>query len=198
MKTHFLPDTGIGNWARHRAAGDAWLDSFYDLGEVGNGWGVFFVEPYALATSLELFVKALVGFDNPSFNAKSAGHSTEAIIKANTQIAILGAIAADFELMELVKEYGKAKDFKYGELGMVIDRDEKMQVLDAVLRIRTDLETRVEVRRPSAEAITAAIPCPICNARMGDACTMDDASGPSHPTKIHTARIPPGWTNPSS
>src|SRR5664280_858670 len=118
MKTQFASDIGdpIPIWARHRVAGEAWLISFYHLTEVETGFGVFYVEPFALAISLELFVKALVGYLDPSFNAKKARHGTAKIIMQNTHIPTLGAIAADAELMELIEEYGKATDIKYGEL----------------------------------------------------------------------------------
>jgi hypothetical protein len=197
VKTQFAPLTGLPVWARHRAAGDAWLGSYFELGKVEPRLGIFYVEPFALAFSLELFVKALVGFDDPSFDAKKANHGSAAIIKVNTNIPTLEAIAADAELMEIIEEYGKATAFKYGELGMMIDRDEQQKVLDAVLRIRSDLEERMEKTRPSAAAITAAVPCSVCNAAAGEHCKFDgDPDVVQNPPKIHTARIPPGWVNP--
>jgi|GEM_PF-3723229 len=108
----------------------------------------------------------------------------------------MAAIAADTDLMEIIEEYGKATSFKYGELGMMIDRHEQQKVLDVVNRIRVDLDERMEKTRPSAAAITAAVSCTICNAAAGGACKFDGDPDPGSPPKIHGARIPPGWVNP--
>lgn len=140
--------------------------------------GIFYVEPFAIAFSLELFVKALVGFQDHSFNAKKASHGTASLIRENTHIPTLAAIAADVDLMEIIEEYGKATAFKYGELGMMIDRDEQKTILEAVLRIRTDLGERMELTRPSAAAVTAAVACSICNAQAGEPCNFDDDPNP--------------------
>ncbi len=195
MKTKFAPLTGLSVWALHRAAGDAWLISYLEMSQTEARSGIFYVEPFAIAFSLELFVKALVGFQDHSFNAKKASHETASLIRENTHIPTLAAIAADAELMEIIEEYGKAMAFKYGELGMMIDRDEQKKVLEAVLRIRAELGESTELTRPSAHAVTAAVECSMCNAHAGEPCVFDDDPNLSSPTKVHTARIPPGWAN---
>jgi hypothetical protein len=198
MKTKFAPLTGLSVWALHRAAGDDWLISYLEMSQTEARSGIFYVEPFAIAFSLELFVKALVGFQDHTFNAKKASHGTASLIRENTHIPTLGAIAADEELMEIIEEYGKAMAFKYGELGMVIDRDEQKKILEAVLQIRTELGERMELTRPSADAVTAAVECSICNAHAGEPCVFDDDPNLSSPPRVHTARIPPGWVNPGS
>jgi hypothetical protein len=206
MKTKFSPNDGtFSSSAHHRAAGEAWLVSYSALARNGGsttaiGWGVFYVLPFMLSFCLELFVKALVGYENPGFSAKKANHGTAELIRSNIHIPVLATIAGDTDLMELIEEYDKVKDIKYGELGVMIDGDEQQQVLAAVLAIRAELETRSMKNKPSATAITANVPCPICGVAIGEPCRVDDGNGGiiENPETIHTSRIPQGWKNPET
>jgi hypothetical protein len=51
-------------------------------------------------------------------------------------------ISGDPELMEIIGEYEKALDVKYGEMAMNLDNSEKQQMLDAIGLVRDELADR--------------------------------------------------------
>jgi hypothetical protein len=145
MKTIFVRDTGLPDWSYHRGAAEAWRSAYYERIELVENrlFGRFYVEPFMIAHSLELFVKALAGYDDlTSFKAHRYGHNTRRILTERAHIPSFAKISGDPELMEIIGEYEKALDVKYGEMAMNLDNSEKQQMLDAIGLVRDELADR--------------------------------------------------------
>jgi hypothetical protein len=145
MRTKFskLGNHPIPLWSQYLGGADAWLFTYQTLDDHPNeiGWGMFYVKPYALAFTLELYVKAIVAYSDTSFNAKSFSHKTSEIISAySNKIDVLKELSDDHELMDIIKEYEKTIDVKFGEMSVAIYGEDTKRLEDTVYKLREIIE----------------------------------------------------------
>jgi len=136
-------------WARFFHAGDIWLGCLDLLKKYRDEvpWGVFYAEPFLLSFSLELFVKALVAYEEKTFTKKNQHHFTsKLIIEYQDKISVLKEIANDKSLIDIIIEYEKSVDVKYMETSVELNGDEVKLLLDIVYKLRNDMCKRTGLR----------------------------------------------------
>lgn len=90
-----------------------------------------YVEPHVAALCLELSVKSLACYEDAAFNAKFYGHKTSNVITAyKDDIAQFATIASNNDLMQLIKEYEKTINSRYGTVGGNIPSDEQQTIVN--------------------------------------------------------------------
>lgn len=148
MDTKFTkigPKDNIPTWNNFFRAGDAWLQSLQVLEDNKNqiGWGVFYVKPWIVAFCLELFVKAIAAHENSSFNGNNYKHETTRILKEyKSKIPIFEKIFEDNQLIELITEYEKTTDTKFGETYVSIDGEDQNRIIETVYELRSEISRR--------------------------------------------------------
>ncbi len=147
METKFIkiPKT---EWSQFPIAGDAWLESLRIL--IDNkkqiSWGVFYVIPQIVAFCLELFVKAIAAHEDVSFDAKTYRHKTnEILINYASRISLFKKLLNDKTLMNLIKEYQKTIDTRFGGTYVSIDGDDQQKIIDTVYELRREMYRRTKV-----------------------------------------------------
>jgi hypothetical protein len=154
MPTKFskFPGNFPHNWAKYFHAGTEWLQTFQlleDERKKDTGIFLFNVYPHVLYFSLELLVKSLASHEDPSFDAKKHGygHSASKIIKHyGTTIPIFNTIGNDQPLMDLIKEFEKTLDTRFGETTVQLEGADTKLMTDTVYAIRAEMCKRTGLR----------------------------------------------------
>jgi predicted DNA-binding protein YlxM (UPF0122 family) len=154
METKFpkFDDDFPSKWSMFFHVGTEWLQNFQlldDEREKPEGIFLFWVYPHVLYFSLELFVKSLASHENAAFDAKKDkfGHSATAIIKAyESKIPLFAKIAQNQKLFDLIKEYEKTLDTRFGETAVQLDRSDTKLMLDTVHELREEMCKRTGLK----------------------------------------------------
>ena len=149
MKTKFSTLGGLADWKRYWAGAESWreaLEPIVENRERGNpSLATFWAEPAIIAFVVELYVKAIAVRDDSTLDVRRIyNHRTHEILndrKAN--IPIFQTITSDPDLMELIEEYAKQNQFRFGEYDMLIDQQERQQVIDLIYDLRADLDAKM-------------------------------------------------------
>lgn len=154
MKTKFtkfdksFPD----KWSMFFHAGTEWLQLFQlleDERKKETGLFLFWVYPHVLYFSLELFIKSLASYENPAFNAKKDGFShsaTAIIINYRNVVSIFDEIFQNQNLFNLIKEYEKTLDTRFGETAVQLDGNETNLIIEIIYKLREDMTKRTGLR----------------------------------------------------
>jgi hypothetical protein len=131
-------------WGMLFHAGTDWLQVFQLLEverQKPTGIFLFWVYPHVLYFSLELFVKSLASYENSAFNAKKDGfgHSATKIIKAYKKIPAFNKIYKNKKLFDLIKEYEKTLDTRFGDTSVQMDRTETNLIIQTVYELREEM-----------------------------------------------------------
>jgi hypothetical protein len=132
--------------------GTEWLQAFQlldDEQKKETGLFLFWVYPHVLYFSLELFVKALAAHEDSSFDAKKNGygHSATAIIKAYASlIPIFAKITSNHQLMDLIEEYEKTFDTRFGETAVQLKGADTKLMLDTIHELREEMCKRTGLK----------------------------------------------------
>ncbi|MCP6726639.1 MAG: hypothetical protein KJI69_01185 [Patescibacteria group bacterium] len=132
-------------WIMLFHAGTEWLQAFQILRDESkkiSGTFLFFVYPHVLYFSMELFVKSLAAHKNPDFDAKKDrhGHSATDIIKTyKKEIPIFSKIIKDKKLFDLIKEYEKTIDTRFGDTGVQLKGPDTKLMIKTVYKLREEM-----------------------------------------------------------
>jgi hypothetical protein len=154
MPTQFpkFTDNFPAKWTMYFHVGTEWLQTFQlleDERQKNTGIFLFWVYPHTLYFSLELFVKSLASHENSSFDAKKDGygHSATGIINAySSAIPIFNNIANNQKLMNLIQEYEKTVDTRFGETAVQLDRADTKLMLDTIHELREEMSKRTGLK----------------------------------------------------
>ena len=154
METKFPKFDGSfpSKWSMFFHTGTEWLQAFQlleDEKEKKTGIFLFWVYPHVLYFSLELFVKSLAVHEDSAFDAKKNGfgHSATAIIKAyEIKIPIFSEIAQNQKLFDLIKEYEKTLDTRFGETAVQLEGTDTKLMLETVHRLREEMTKRTGLK----------------------------------------------------
>ena len=114
---------------------------------LGTGWGVFYVEPTIVALCIEMYSKALASNLDGTFRATDFGHnSKKLIVEYQNRLPLFARIAADAEMMDLIAEYQKTMDVKYGEMYVKAPKSEQAQLIALIHELREELCGRTGLR----------------------------------------------------
>ncbi len=151
MKTRFARNIFLkkNSWGSFFHAGSTWLNAFLLLKvdyEKNPGWFFYYVNPYILCLCLELFIKSLAAHEDPSFKAREYGHDIMGILERYRKIPLFKKILDDINLIELIKEYKKTIDTRFGETTAQIDGGEATSILATVIALRQEMCVRTGLR----------------------------------------------------
>ena len=145
MKTKFIklkPISTIEQWILFRTAGSAWMETLNLLENNKHEipWTMFYVKPWVVSFCIELFIKSIAAHQDKMFNGKKYSHNVTGIIgDYEKSIPTFHKILNDKKLFNLITEYEKTIDTKFGETSINIDGDEQVKLI----RLIYDLEKEV-------------------------------------------------------
>lgn len=137
-----VPDAAIPVWSLYFHAADAWLTSLQTLMDnyLEAGAAVFYVEPTMVALCIEMYAKSLARHFDNTFQAKSFSHDSQRIITTyQNDLPVFARIANDALLMELIGEYQKTINVKYGEMYVKAPKSEKQLLIDVIFELRDEI-----------------------------------------------------------
>ncbi len=139
------------NWSTFFHAGTEWLEIFEILDKETNkqyGFISFYAYPYILYFSLELFVKSLAKYEDCTFDAKKDGflHSVTDIFVKYKDIPFFFEIIQNHKLFNLIKEYEKTLNTRFGETAVQINGLDTKLVLETVYKLRGEICKKTGLR----------------------------------------------------
>jgi hypothetical protein len=103
----------------------------------------FYVKPWIVSFCLELFIKSITSYEDKSFNSKKYSHAvTKIITDYKDSIPIFKRIANDSALFNLILEYEKTIDTKFGETSVQIDGDDQMKLVRLIHELNNELDQK--------------------------------------------------------
>lgn len=146
METRFTDIHGIRPslpvWASFYHAGTDWLNVYeFHKQHRDNGIPSFMViDPFIAGLTLELFVKSMAAYHDPTFNPRDYRHQTSKILENyKDKSEIFTEIVNDTELMELIREYQKTVSSRYGTIGGMIPYAEQEKIIATGFQIRQEI-----------------------------------------------------------
>lgn len=104
---------------------------------------LFYVQPHIIHFCLELFVKALIFYVRPEFCAKKNSHNTMKNMRENKDVSpTFSRILESGNLSELVLEYQRTVDTRFGETVTYFDRDDMDIMMQLVEEMYTEMREK--------------------------------------------------------
>jgi len=136
--------TPLSPWILYFHASAEWLNVWTllrdNVDNMSMGGPFFYSKPHVLHFSLELIVKARIAYSDMAFNPKTNSHKTSLnIIQHQSVSPIFRQVAADQNLMNLIREYENTVDTRFGETIVQNDGDDEELTVKLVREIRDEM-----------------------------------------------------------
>ncbi len=136
--------TPIKPWVLYFHTSAEWLNVWNLLNnnmdnlEVGGPF--FYAKPHVAHFSLELIVKARISYSDSTFVPSANSHHTSRNILQHQAISpIFQEVAANNALLDLIKEYEKTLDTRFGETSVQTKGSDEAQIVNLIRRIRDEM-----------------------------------------------------------
>ncbi len=132
-------------WRQFLSAGTEWIDAYETLRNCRDEnplstLAVWYVPPFAVSMGVECMVKALASIYDMDFNPKKYSHRTHEIIKKYSPvIPLFASVQENNSLINLIQEFEKTLDTKFGGTYVHMDGMEAEKLLDIATELREEV-----------------------------------------------------------
>jgi hypothetical protein len=150
MKSRFDKHDELEVWGLYFHAGSAWANTARFLRDSHSNpdldpLALFYVLPFAMSHAIELFIKSIASFADSDFVGIDS-HKPIGVMQRFAHLPIFARVLADNDLVDLVNEYSKTLNAKFGEMAMYLDGDERDRLFLLIDDLRSDLCAKTGLR----------------------------------------------------